>query len=89
MESVALAYPGLNIERAVGRAISEGDSRFIDEAYIREIAGAKGDQVLRVAKAAVQHITNAAAAVQRDVMAAAGGADMERCCCSVQQDRGT
>lgn len=75
VESVSLAYPGLNIERAVGRAISEGDARFIDEAYIREIAGAKGDQVLRVAKAAVQHITNAAAAVQRDVMAAAGGAD--------------
>lgn len=73
VESVVIAFPNLHIDRAVGRAISEGDARFIDEAYIREIAGDRAEKVLKVARAAIGHINAEAAAVSNAVNAAAGG----------------
>lgn len=73
VESVAMAYPKLSIDRAVGKAIESGDSRFIDEAYIREVAGKDADRLIKVAKSAVSRVNESAAQLKETVYSAVGG----------------
>ena len=49
-----LHYPNLDRDRAVGKAIEYGDPSYIDEAYIREIAGDGADVLIGFFEEAVQ-----------------------------------
>ncbi len=73
VESVAIAYPKLSIDRAVGKAIESGDARFIDEAYIRAVAGTDADRLIKVAKAAVSRVNESASQLKETVYSAVGG----------------
>ena len=73
VESVAIAYPKLSIDRAVGKAIESGDARFIDEAYIREVAGKDADRLIKVAKSAVSRVNESASQLKETVYSAVGG----------------
>ena len=73
VESVAMAYPKLSIDRAVGKAIESGDARFIDEAYIREVAGKDADRLIKVAKSAVSRVNESASQLKETVYSAVGG----------------
>ena len=73
VESVAIAYPKLSIDRAVGKAIEAGDARFIDEAYIREVAGKDADRLIKVAKSAVSRVNESATQLKETVYSAVGG----------------
>ena len=73
VESVAIAYPKLSIDRAVGKAIESGDARFIDEAYIREVAGKDADRLIKVAKSAVSRVNESATQLKETVYSAVGG----------------
>ena len=73
VSSVQLAYPKLDIDRAVGKAIETGDARFIDEAYLREKTGDKFSQVLKIAQAAVERVTERSTSIQNSVFDTVGG----------------
>lgn len=73
VQSVALAHPKLSIDRAVGEAVAYGDARFIDEAYIREVAGKDADRLIRIAKAAVSRVQETATQLKDAVFNTVGG----------------
>lgn len=75
VQSVALAHPKLSIDRAVGEAVAYGDARFIDEAYIREVAGKDADRLIRIAKAAVSRVQETATQLKDAVFNTVGGED--------------
>lgn len=75
VQSVALAHPKLSIDRAVGEAVAYGDARFIDEAYIREVAGKDADRLIRIAKAAVFRVQETATQLKDAVFNTVGGED--------------
>ena len=73
VQSVALAHPKLSLDRAVGEAVAYGDARFIDEAYIREVAGKDADRLIRIAKAAVSRVQETATQLKDAVFNTVGG----------------
>lgn len=73
VESVAIAYPKLDLDRAVGKAIETGDATRIDTAYLREVAGKDFDRVLRIAQSAVSRVNESAAQLKTSVYDAVGG----------------
>ena len=73
VQSVALAHPKLSLDRAVGEAVAYGDARFIDEAYIREVAGKDADRLIRIAKAAVSRVQETTTQLKDAVFNTVGG----------------
>ncbi len=64
---------GLDMDRALGNAISRGDVALIDKAYLREKGGANADQLITIAEGIVQAVEAQAAAVTQEVHTLAGG----------------
>lgn len=73
VQSVSLAYPKLDLDRAVGKAIESGDARFIDAAYIRDVAGKDADRLLKIAAAAVARVNESAGQLKSAVYDTVGG----------------
>lgn len=67
------AAPGLDLERAVGKAVAHGDLSLIDEAYIKEKGGKGAQDLLSIAQALVEQVNHSAVALQDEVYATAGG----------------
>ena len=67
------AAPGLDLERAVGKAVTHGDLSLIDEAYIKEKGGKGAQDLLSIAQALVEQVNHSAVALQDEVYATAGG----------------
>lgn len=64
---------GLDLDRALGQALAQGDSTRIDRAYILEKGGADGAYLVSVAEAMVERVNTQTAAAMQAVHAAAGG----------------
>jgi hypothetical protein len=64
---------GIDMERALGQALSRGDSSLIDLAYITEKGGAAGKQLAVLAKAIVERVQTQTAAASGAVYETAGG----------------
>jgi hypothetical protein len=64
---------GLDLNRALGRAISTGDISVIDYAYIAEKGGAAARDIAEVAKGIVQSINAKSEQVTNAVFASVGG----------------
>ncbi len=67
--------PGLDIDRAIGKALAYGDPALIDLAYMGEKGGANAQHLIVMAKALVERVQVQAAAGEQAVFAAAGGKD--------------
>lgn len=65
--------PGLDKARALGNALTHGDVKLIDTAYLREKGGAQAESLIEIAKGIVEHATNAAAAATQEIFTLAGG----------------
>jgi len=65
--------PGLDIERALGHAISYMDEGLIDERYIREVAGKNSEAVLTLATQIVQASNAVTESTLRGIHESAGG----------------
>lgn len=64
---------GLDIERALGNALSRGDASLIDTAYINEKGGAQAAQAATLAKAIVDRVASQTALTTAAVFETAGG----------------
>lgn len=71
--AMTLVSKDFDIDRAVGRAISEGNANLIDLAYIRDAGGANAPHLAELAKGMVQAVADKAAAVTREVYNLVGG----------------
>jgi len=63
----------LDIQRALGKGFAELDTRFIDEAYVKEVLGDKVGNFLETAKSIVNYIQHHRDSVITGVYEAAGG----------------
>lgn len=63
----------VDLDRAIGRAISEGRVDLIDVAYLREKGGANANDLVTIAQGLVQAVQAKGAAVTNSVHALAGG----------------
>jgi len=73
-EILVAAAPGLDLNRAIGKALGHGyDARLIDEAYIRETAGADAERVLTLARGLVEHTAAEATSTVNSIYSLAGG----------------
>ena len=63
----------LDLDRVLGKALLHGDMTLIDEAYLRDAAGAQAPQLAEIARGIVQAVNNKADAVTNSVYAEAGG----------------
>lgn len=68
-----LAGSGLDVNRAIGKALEFGDASLIDEAYIKEAGGANAAYVAQVAKGLVEHAVREETALTQSVYAQSGG----------------
>lgn len=68
-----LVTSGLDYQRAVGRALKEGDSTLIDFAYIAERGGDAAEHLRSVAEGLVAHQTAIDARLEQDVYQKFGG----------------
>lgn len=68
-----LAGSGLDVNRAIGKALEFGDASLIDEAYIKEAGGANAAYVAQVAKGLVEHAVREEQSLAHSVYTAAGG----------------
>lgn len=64
---------GIDIERALGKALTYGDPALIDLAYIKEKGGATADQLAIVAKAIVERVQTQTESATSAVYDTAGG----------------
>jgi hypothetical protein len=64
---------GVDLDRAIGRAISEGRTDLIDVAYLREKGGANANDLITIAQGLVQAVQAKGAAVTDSVHKLAGG----------------
>lgn len=64
---------GIDIDRAIGKALEYGDPKLIDEAYIREKGGAQAAHLANLAKGIVDRVQSQTQAAAQAVYAAAGG----------------
>lgn len=53
---LSTSVPGLDLDRAIGKAIEFGDTRLIDMAYLREKGGANAAHALALAEGIVQRV---------------------------------
>jgi hypothetical protein len=65
--------PTLDLDRAIGKAISYGDPKLIDLAYIKEQGGANAEQLAVLAKSMVERANTKANEAQASVFSVAGG----------------
>jgi hypothetical protein len=63
---------GIDINRALGHALTTGDANFIDVAYIREKGGANAENLVNVAKGIVGRVQEAATQAQASAHQIAG-----------------
>jgi hypothetical protein len=71
--SDVLSTSGVDVQRAVGRALEEGDASLIDLAYLTEAGGANAKQLETIAKAMVAHQEANDARLEQAVYAKFGG----------------
>lgn len=64
----------LDLNRALGRAMSEGDPSLVDFAYIAEKGGAAAPQLAQIAQSIVQAVAAKSEAITNEVHALVGGA---------------
>lgn len=65
--------PGLDVDRAIGKAVLYGDLSLIDTAYISEKGGKGAKDLMTIAEALVEQANQAAYAIQEEVFSTAGG----------------
>lgn len=65
--------PGLDLNRALGKAIEYGDPQLVDAAYLREIGGDKAQALVDAARQAVVVANEYSDRVTREVHSLAGG----------------
>lgn len=65
-------FPTLDLSRAIGNALVYSDSKLVDAAYIKEVAGDAHADALEVAKSLVEYCVVAAEKAVEDIYAAAG-----------------
>ncbi len=64
---------GIDIDRALGRAMTSGNVADIDNAYLSEKGGANAEQLKVIANAIVERISTQSADAERSIHASAGG----------------
>ncbi|HVH93237.1 MAG TPA: hypothetical protein VM783_17870 [Candidatus Acidoferrum sp.] len=64
---------GMDLDRAIGKAVSFGDASLIDVHYIREAGGQNAEQLTEIAKGIVASVNAKAQAVTADVHSLVGG----------------
>lgn len=64
---------GLDMDRALGKAIEYGNIEFIDQAYIKEAGGAASEDLLTIARGLVQAVAAKSEAVTQGIYTLAGG----------------
>lgn len=67
------AAPKLDLQRAIGNALIYSDSKLVDIAYIKEIAGDASGDITVLAKSLVEYSLDAANKAVENVYSAAGG----------------
>lgn len=65
--------PNLDLNRAIGKAIEYGDAGLVDQAYLKEIGGEKGNALINVAQQIVAAVDAKSKATIQQVYADAGG----------------
>lgn len=70
---LASTAPGLDLERAIGKALQYGRADLIDTAYLNEKGGANAAHLQTLAKAIVERVNEQAVGATQAVYAAAGG----------------
>lgn len=79
LRSMAIAMKtvgkGLDMDRAIGRAIEHGNADFIDAAYIREKCGDNANELVQIAQGIVSAVNAQASAAAASVYNLAGGED--------------
>lgn len=68
-----VAGKDLDLDRAVGRALAEGDPSLVDLTYIAEKGGENAKHLAEMAKALVSQVAAKSAAIEQEVFALAGG----------------
>lgn len=63
----------LDLDRVLGKAMAYGDPKLIDEAYLRDAAGANAQQLAEIARGIVQAVEAKAGSVTAAVYAEVGG----------------
>lgn len=66
---------GLDMDRAIGKAIADGRPDLIDVAYLREKGGANAEDLISIANGLVNAVSAKSNAVHAEVHALAGGKD--------------
>jgi hypothetical protein len=69
----AASGTGIDLDRAIGKALVYGDAALIDTAYLTEKGGAQAANLALMAKAIVGRVVDQAAAGEQAAFAAAGG----------------
>lgn len=64
---------GVNLDRAIGKAIEDGRTDLIDVAYLREVGGANAQDLITIATGLVNAVAAKSASVSNEVHALAGG----------------
>lgn len=64
---------GVDLDRAIGKAIEDGRTDLIDVAYLREVGGANAQDLITIATGLVNAVAAKSAAVSNEVHALAGG----------------
>lgn len=64
---------GVDMDRAIGKAIEDGRTDLIDVAYLREVGGANAQDLITIATGLVNAVAAKSASVSNEVHALAGG----------------
>lgn len=64
---------GVDMDRAIGKAIEDGRTDLIDVAYLREVGGANSQDLITIATGLVNAVAAKSASVSNEVHALAGG----------------
>ena len=64
---------GVDLDRAIGKAIEDGRTDLIDVAYLREVGGANAQDLITIATGLVNAVAAKSASVSNEVHALAGG----------------
>lgn len=65
--------PNIDLERALGKAIAYGNVDLIDDAYLREIGGAKANALLQLSTQIVENVKEQSAGTVKAIYAEAAG----------------
>lgn len=68
-----LTGSGIDVQRAIAKAVEHGDASLIDKAYIASVAGANAQHLTQLAETLVQHAEQAEQASAQACYALAGG----------------